>query len=121
LRAQVLKWMVQKPGKWMKLSIRHRLVNEIKEFRAQGGKTALISDYPATPKLEAMGLSALFDTVVANGEHPLLTRLKPCPDGFLLAATELGVSPDDCLVIGDRDDADGEAARRAKMAFRLVS
>jgi len=24
------------------------------------------------------------------------------------------------LVIGDRDDADGEAARAAKMSFRLV-
>src|SRR5690606_37896850 len=78
LRAQLLKWMVRKPGKWMKLSIRHSLVAKIKEFREQGGRTALVSDYPATPKLEAIGLSALFDTVVANGEHPLLTRLKPC-------------------------------------------
>lgn len=121
LRVQVLKWMVRKPGKWMKLSIRHSLVEEIKHFRAQGGKTAVVSDYPAAPKLEAMGLSAFFDTVVASGEHPRLTRLKPSPDGFLLAASELGVVPADCLVIGDRDDADGEAARRANMAFRLVS
>ncbi len=121
LRAQVLKWMVNKPGKWMKLSIRQSLVTEIEAFRAEGGKTALVSDYPAAPKLAKMGLSSLFDTIVANGEHPRLTRLKPCPDGFLLAASELGISPADCLVIGDRDDADGEAARRAKMAFRLIA
>lgn len=121
LRAQVLKWMVRKPGKWMKLSTRQSLIDEIKAYRAQGGKTAVVSDYPASPKLDSMAISGLFDAVVANGEHPELTRLKPCPDGFLLAAAALKVSPSDCLVIGDRDDADGEAARRAGMEFRLIT
>ena len=61
-----------------------------------------------------------FDVVVSNGEHPDLKRLKPAPDGMLLAAAELGVLPEHCLVIGDRDDADGAAARAAGMAFRLI-
>jgi beta-phosphoglucomutase-like phosphatase (HAD superfamily) len=38
----------------------------------------------------------------------------------LQAASELGISPEECLVLGDRQDADGEAARRAGMAFRLI-
>jgi beta-phosphoglucomutase-like phosphatase (HAD superfamily) len=38
----------------------------------------------------------------------------------LLAAERLEVEPAACLVIGDRDDADGEAARAAGMAFRHI-
>jgi beta-phosphoglucomutase-like phosphatase (HAD superfamily) len=58
--------------------------------------------------------------VIANGEPGGPERLKPHPDGYLLAAALLGVSSEQCLVIGDRDDADGVAARHAKMAFRLI-
>jgi FMN phosphatase YigB (HAD superfamily) len=36
----------------------------------------------------------------------------------LRAAEVLGVAPKHCLVIGDRDDADGLAAENAGMAFR---
>jgi HAD superfamily hydrolase (TIGR01549 family) len=62
----------------------------------------------------------LFDVVIASGEPSGPPRLKPAPDGYLLAAERLGVVPAGCLVIGDRDDTDGEAARRAGMAFRRV-
>jgi HAD superfamily hydrolase (TIGR01509 family) len=58
--------------------------------------------------------------VVASGENGGPTRLKPHPDGMLRAARALGVEPSRCLVIGDRDDADGAAARAAGMAFRRV-
>jgi HAD superfamily hydrolase (TIGR01549 family) len=49
-----------------------------------------------------------------------LSCLKPWPDGYLLAAERLGVAAAECLVIGDREDADGLAASRAGMAFRRV-
>ncbi|MCB9916751.1 MAG: HAD hydrolase-like protein, partial [Planctomycetes bacterium] len=42
------------------------------------------------------------------------------PDGYLEAARRLGVAPAECLVVGDRDDADGAAARAAGMAFRRI-
>jgi HAD superfamily hydrolase (TIGR01509 family) len=67
-----------------------------------------------------MRVRHLFDCVVASGEHPELRRLKPAPDAFLIAARTLGVQPDECLIIGDRQDADGEAARAANMAFELI-
>ena len=62
----------------------------------------------------------VFDACVAVGEPDGPSRLKPAPDGFLLAAERLGVEPRNCLVLGDRPDADGEAARRAGMDFELV-
>ena len=88
--------------------------------RSEGVRTALVSDYPASEKLGCMGVEHLFDTVVANGEPGGATRLKPDPQCLLLAASRLGIEPHRCLVIGDRDDADGMAASAAGMAFYRV-
>ena len=120
LRAVVGSWMIERPGKWLRLARRTALLQEIADFHAAGGRTALVSDYPASAKLRALGASELFDVVVANGEHDEIRHLKPRPEGFLLAARTLGIEPGACLVIGDRDDADGAAARAAGMDFRLI-
>ena len=116
----VSEWMFQRPGKWIRMFRRKPLLRCIAALRRKGAATALVSDYPATRKLAAMGISDLFDVVVANGETPELRRLKPCPDAFLLAAKHLNAQHENCIVVGDRKDADGEAAHRAGMRFVLV-
>jgi FMN phosphatase YigB (HAD superfamily) len=113
-------WMFVRPGKWICRFARSSLLAEVRDFKAQGGRTALVSDYPAERKLDALGCRELFDVIVANGENNGPRRLKPDPEGYLLAAQLLDVAPAACLVIGDRDDADGAAARAAGMSFRLV-
>lgn len=120
--AQVVEsWMVVRPGKWLKLCARRSLLQAIARYRKLGGKTAVVSDYPARAKLATMGVSQLFDSVVASGESDGMTALKPNPESYLLACDRLEVLPECCLVIGDRWDADGEAARRAGIDFRHVS
>jgi len=113
-------WMIERPRKWIGRFPRQSLLLELRAFKGQGGQTALVSDYPAERKIEALGVRSLFDVIVANGEANGPRRLKPDPEGYLRAAELLKVQPGRCLVIGDRDDADGEAARAAKMSFRLV-
>src|SRR6187549_23385 len=113
-------WMFERPGKWIVRFPRRALLAELRAFRTQGGRSALVSDYPAERKIDALGVRSLFDAIVANGEAHGPRRLKPDPEGYLHAAELLQVDPARCLVIGDRDDADGEAARAAKMGFRLV-
>jgi FMN phosphatase YigB (HAD superfamily) len=120
VEAAVRSWMIERPGKWLSLFRRRELLEEIKSFRAMGGRTALVSDYPARRKLDALGAGALFDVVIASGEPDGPRRLKPHPSGVLCAAGALGIDPSRCLVIGDRADADGAAAKSAGMAFRLV-
>ena len=120
VRTIALRWMVDRPSRRLRAFRREGLVEEIANHRNAGGRTALVSDYPAEAKLRALDAHSLFDVVVANGEPGGPCALKPSPAGFLAAATQLGVSPERCLVLGDRDDADGEAARRAGMSFRLV-
>lgn len=113
-------WMFVRPKKWIRRFPRSSLLEELRVFRAQGGKTALVSDYPALHKIRALEAEHLFDVIVASGEEHGPSRLKPDPEGYLRAAQLLAVEPIRCLVVGDRDDADGAAARAAKMAFRLV-
>jgi HAD superfamily hydrolase (TIGR01549 family) len=120
VEAIVREWMIRRPAKWIARAKREELFAEIRTFRAQGGKTAVVSDYPARDKLAALGEPELFDAVVASGEPGGPPRLKPDPAGYLRAATTLGVAPARCLVIGDRDDADGAAARALGAQFRLI-
>ncbi|HEY6729338.1 MAG TPA: HAD family hydrolase [Polyangiaceae bacterium] len=120
VRRSVERWMVHRPARWLPTFRRQSLHVEIVAFRERGGKTAVVSDYPATHKLQALGWHHHFDVVVANGEPDGPDALKPEPAGYLRAAERLGVHPKDCLVIGDRDDADGQAARAAGMAFRKI-
>ncbi len=64
----------------------------------------------ATRRLAAAGLP-LPAVLVTAGD---VTKGKPDPEGYLLAAQRLGVSPSDCIVFEDTF-AGHEAARRAQM------
>ena len=65
----------------------------------------------AQPILEKVGLLSYFDTIV-DGNN--VTKAKPNPEVFLLAAKQLGVNSDDCIVFEDAV-AGVEAANAAKM------
>lgn len=116
----VREWMFERPLKWVARSKRQSFIDEMVAFRARGGKTALVSDYPASGKLRALGLTDHFDVVISNGEPGGPKRLKPHPEGYLSAMQRLELTPQQCLVIGDRDDADGAAARAAGMQSYII-
>ncbi len=65
----------------------------------------------AREKLDLSGLAAYFTTVVTVN---CVTRAKPAPDAYLLAAERLAVDPASCLVFEDSDTG-AEAAHRAGM------
>jgi len=65
----------------------------------------------AKPILEKVGLLPYFDTIV-DGNH--VTKAKPDPEVFLLAANQLGVKAQNCVVFEDAV-AGIEAANAAKM------
>jgi HAD superfamily hydrolase (TIGR01509 family) len=118
VRRVVDRWMFQRPLKWISLFRRRSLLQELRNFKARGGKLALVSDYPAQAKLSALPIS--FDVVVASGELEGPSRKKPDPEGYLKAASLLGAQPEECVIIGDRPDRDGEAAARAGIRYVQV-
>lgn len=66
-------------------------------------RTALVttaSSINAHAVLDRHGLRALFDAVITGDE---VTRHKPDPEAYWLAADRLEVTPEDCLVIEDSD------------------
>ena len=91
-------------------------VNECKE---RGVKMVVLSDYThATDKLQALGIDPQhFDWVVSA---PELGGLKPAAELLQLVAQQMGVAAEHCLVIGDRQDTDGDMARATGAAFQLV-
>jgi putative hydrolase of the HAD superfamily len=84
--------------------------------RASGRRIGILSDYPATAKLAALGLSA--DFIVAAGD-PDIGVMKPHPRGLESLVARAGVTAGETVMIGDRPERDGAAARRAGTAALL--
>ena len=77
------------------------VLNLLLSLKSAMWKMALASSTPAENIrliVGALGIAGLFDTVVSDKD---VSRGKPDPEGFLLAASRLEVLPIDCVVIED--------------------
>ncbi len=84
----------------------------IANLRAAGVKRAVISSSRNCPAiLQQIGLFDELDTVICGSD---ITKGKPDPQIFLMAAEQLGVDPADCVVFEDAV-LGVEAAKNAKM------
>lgn len=73
----------------------------LKALRARGYRLAIGSSSRNTPLiLERLAIADLFDAVADGNE---ITRSKPDPEVFLLAAHKLGLPTDACLVVEDAE------------------
>ena len=95
------------------------LVPFAEECKKQDIRLVVLSDYGHThEKLSALGMDEqLFDWVISA---PELGGLKPAPELMHKVAERMNVTPDQCLVIGDREDTDGLLAEAAGARFFLV-
>lgn len=83
----------------------------------RGILTAVFSDYPSQAKLARLGLSP--QCIVSSTDKDV-SRLKPHPKGLQTVVEKFGIAVQDCLFIGDRDDRDGECARRLGMHYLIL-
>jgi putative hydrolase of the HAD superfamily len=84
--------------------------------RASGRRIGVLSDYPATAKLAALGLAA--DFIVAASD-PDIALMKPHPRGLQSLVQRAGVTAAQTVMIGDRPERDGAAAHRAGTAVLI--
>lgn len=82
-------------------------------------KLVVLSDYGHVPeKLKALGIDInLFDGMISA---PELGGLKPASQILIQVLDRENVTPQQCLVVGDREDTDGQLAQSVGAFFQLV-
>lgn len=115
----VERWMRREPDGVLRRCMDPGVPEFLEKAAAQGLGLAVLSDYPAESKLEAMGIRSFFQQVVI-AQDPEVLRFKPDPRGLEIAMRRLGVAKEETLYVGDRFEVDGVAARRAGVACVLV-
>lgn len=85
--------------------------------RGKGKSIAAYSDYPAAEKLKVLHLEA--DAVFSSTDREI-NCMKPDLRAMQLILEKLGVDKDEALMIGDRYDRDGLAAKQAGMDYIIL-
>lgn len=118
VRAVVDSWIMERPLRHLR-SCRFEGVDRFLDWlRSSGKMVAVLSDYPVEAKLEALELTA---DLVVSAVDPEVDCFKPHPAGLQRLLQLAGTGPESCLVIGDRDERDGECARRLGASYLLKS
>jgi len=118
VRAIVEEWLERRPMPLLRRARYPHLEEVFAALRARGILIGVLSDYPPTEKLAALGLSA--DITGWAGEREV-NIMKPSPLGLIRLMERAGVRPDQTLMIGDRDERDGEIARRSGVSAWIRS
>ena len=116
----VARWMDHEPLDLLAQHIQPGLIEFLDACRGRELKLGVLSDYPAEPKLDALGLGQRFDVVLA-AQSPEVSAFKPDPRGLQVAMKRLRVDPQHCLYVGDRPDVDGTAAAAAGMPCCILT
>ena len=117
--AAVARWMEREPLPLIARAVLPGLRRFLERAAARGIRLAVVSDYPAQAKLEALGIADRFEVVVC-AQDAEVGAFKPDPRGLLLALARMGVAPDRALYVGDRAEVDGVTARRAGVPAVIV-
>ncbi|NLD91962.1 MAG: HAD family hydrolase [Fibrobacter sp.] len=95
---------------------RPHLNKTLQMLKRHGIKLAVLSDYDRIPeRLDKLKIDkSVFSTMTSSESFG---ALKPSPVPFKKIASDWNLDPSEVIVIGDREDTDGEGARRAGMHF----
>jgi putative hydrolase of the HAD superfamily len=118
VQSTAAEWLERRPLPHL-LRYRYAHLPELfRGLRQQGRQIGIFSDYPARDKLAAMQLEA---DVIVSAVDADVRVLKPHPKGLQVLMSRAGVSASETILIGDRAERDGSAARAAQAACLLLS
>ena len=107
--ATVRRWMEEAPL----AAVRRARFPGVMEFfqwaRSAGLPLAVVSDYPARKKLDALEL-APYITAIVTAQDADVDSFKPNPAGLLKALALMAVEPHQAVFVGDRMEVDMAAA-----------
>lgn len=91
----------------------------IEYWYEKGIRLGVYSDYPVKGKLNTLGISRFFTTIVSAGD-PEVHGFKPNTNGFAVAARKMGMDPSKILYVGDREEVDGLGASNAGLQVVIL-
>jgi len=92
------------------------IISVIDKYYNKGTKIVCLSDFSMVKeRLLALNININKFTLIKSSED--YGTLKPATVPFIKIAEELNILPSKIVVVGDRDDTDGEGARRSNMRF----
>jgi putative hydrolase of the HAD superfamily len=94
------------------------LMPALDRLRSSGLRLAVLSDLPPARKLELLGLSGFFETVLCSEDSGFL---KPAPEPYRMVCMVLGLPASELLYIGDSPERDLRGAAAAGMKAAIVS
>jgi len=118
--ACMARWMEREPLDLLAACMWPGLLEFIRECKARGLRTGVLSDYPAEAKLEALGLKGLFDVVLC-AQAADIGVFKPNPRGLRVALERLGTTAGEALYVGDRAEVDAVAAAAAGVPCAIIA
>ena len=124
-KQEVVNWYTKKYMETMCIllkkyySCRPKLAEVFSELHKKGIKIAVFSDYQRVKqRIRALDFSdEMIEQISGIYSAEDFGSQKPAIRPFLEIAEQLKVKPENCLVIGDRDDTDGDGARNTNMEF----
>lgn len=116
IRGVVNEWLFGRPLKYLRYACFPEIKATIDHLKKNGVAVAFLSDHYPVGKLEALGFKV---EGMYYSTRPDLNCLKPNPKLLSKILSDFGVRPEECIVIGDRNDRDGELARVAGARFIL--
>jgi HAD superfamily hydrolase (TIGR01549 family) len=105
----------------LKLLYRYRdneLAHTIETLHDKNIKVIIYSDYPAEDKLYALGIKA--DGCYCSSDDRIGT-MKPDPKGLGVILSDYNMKSDEALMVGDRYEKDGLAAKAINMDYCILS
>lgn len=95
-----------------KVKLYSHVSETLRRLRDRGIKLGLLSDFPPGKKIENLGLSGLWDTMLCS---EIIGWLKPDPRAFLELARTMELPPEEILYVGNSYSYDVLGARKAGM------
>lgn len=112
VRGIVKRWIYDNPLSALSQTKDDKLIGWMGKLRSDGKKVVVLSDYPTKDKLAALGVEVDKEY---SPEDPRIDELKPSSKGLKIVLSDQNVGCEDALMIGDRDEKDGECARGCGM------
>lgn len=108
VRTVIAMWMYTVPLRYMRCSAYADVFAVLNILKQKGVKVAMVSDYPVTDKLKAIGITVDVEVSALDAD---VNALKPCTRSYEKAIHIFGMEKSDCWIVGDRSDRDGAVAQ----------